>query len=439
MRPTRIAEKVGRRCRNVRDTPPGAGNPLFGGAADTLPSTEPRVWSAAVQKPSETQRGRAWLSNFAPSDRAAAARLLDSLKFVSGTEFRAAMGDMIADHIDALSQIGPIALHPVRNDKIFREDPFAGERGLIGAGSALIALNITEKIAEAYGPHVSLAPKLNELRDGRVRNIILIDDLIGSGRSVIECVNRWRANPTIRSWYSYRLIEFHLVAYSYCQVGYDNIAQSDVLKLENFRSHSIADDFSRTGWTPEEEQEIRRICYDYANNWRNAFGVGNAEALIVFDHTVPNNLPRILLQEKDKSGNPWKPFFALGSRRQDPAQAAELAGYSPYTRRPHLTADGSGLVESELDILDRDMATVLRAVESGLTLSRQIQQVTYLTDFQIRVLVDRARSLGLVGPRVALTASGFEWLRERRHEVADTPEEDPAYYYPVQLRGVDGV
>lgn len=392
-----------------------------------------------MRKPSETTRGRAWLSNFSRGDRASAARLIDSLKFVSGTEFRSAMVDMITHHIENLARLGPTAIHPVRNDKVFRKDPFAGERGLIGSGSALVVLNLAEEIAEAQGPLVSLAPDLSQLRDGRIRNIVLIDDFVGSGRSVIECIKLWRANPTIRSWTSYHLVQFHLLAFSYCTLGYKKLENSGIIPMQNVRTFSNSDDFSGAGWTEEEENEIRRVCSVYSNNVQNPFGHGGAAALIVFDHTVPNNLPRILLQDKDKAGNPWIPFFAPGDRRLDPEQAIELAGYRPYTARPEVIRGGLGVVESELGIVDRDMFTVLRAIESGLTIANQIQQKTFLTDFQVRVLIERATGLGLLGSRGTLTESGFEWLIGHRHVAAEADEHEPPYYYPSQLRGGDGV
>src|SRR5688500_14253126 len=55
------------------------------------------VLSESPRRPSETARGRAWLSNFAEQDRAPAKLLLDSLQIVSPLAMQLALRAQLAD------------------------------------------------------------------------------------------------------------------------------------------------------------------------------------------------------------------------------------------------------------------------------------------------------------------------------------------------------
>lgn len=189
------------------------------------------------------------------------------------------MVDMIEDQVARKLPLGPVALHPVRNDRSFRNDPTGASTGLIGSGSSLLALNIAEEIADASSDNVILAPDLDAMRESRVRSVILIDDLIGSGRSVIDCVRLWREHPTVRSWHSYKLIRFQLVAFASTTLGLKSLTSSRQVADRDLRIHTQSCDFASADWTENERAEIQRICLAYSNNPKNPYGYGGAGGL----------------------------------------------------------------------------------------------------------------------------------------------------------------
>lgn len=389
-----------------------------------------------MRSPSATLRGRAWLRNFSPDDRADAARLVDALRFVGETEFRSATIDILRDQIALLLPQGAVALHPVRNDPTYRSDPFSFDQGLTRSGSALIALNIAAEVCDSFGNDVLIAPDLADLRDGRVRNVIFVDDFIGSGRSVVEYIQRWRSHPTVRSWTSYHLIAFHLVAYSYTSSGLQALASSGLLDIGNVRTHTVSDDVHNARWTTAEREQILDVCRRYANNEHNALGYGGTGALTVFHHTVPNNLPRILLQDTGREKSHWEPFFPPGVRRLDPAQAAELMGYRPAGEALVVTGAPESIA-AEQELLDRHLRMLLGAIANRARFTREVQEITGFTDFQVRHLLERAKGLGFITTGHALTEAGFAWTAEATARRFDDDEDEDAYYYPTQLRGAD--
>jgi len=56
-------------------------------------------------------------------------------------------------------------------------------------------------------------PGIDALKQSRVRNIVLIDDSIGSGQRVSDFINLLMKSKTVLSWWSYGLIQMHVVSF----------------------------------------------------------------------------------------------------------------------------------------------------------------------------------------------------------------------------------
>ena len=64
------------------------------------------------------------------------------------------------------------------------------------------------------------------MRTKHVGRIVVVTDFVGSGKRVREMLEAFRAVATLRSWRSYGLIEFHVVAYSGTEVGLQLVRRS---------------------------------------------------------------------------------------------------------------------------------------------------------------------------------------------------------------------
>lgn len=74
---------------------------------------------------------------------------------------------------------------------------------------------------------------LDELRENKIKNLVLIDDAIGSGERVYSFINSMLNNKTFKSWWSLGLINFHV--YSFTR---NTNAQSNIIKNVIGSDHS---------------------------------------------------------------------------------------------------------------------------------------------------------------------------------------------------------
>jgi hypothetical protein len=167
-----------------------------------------------------TRMGIDWLSQFEEADKEMAQVLVNSLQLISFDKFEAGMIRLIS----ALVSTGPLplALYCIREtqpgERYFRTDsrdsvpspgPLEGEVGSEGR-----LAHIVTNLCRTHGNICLNHPGLAELRRRRCCSIALLDDISGSGDRVQEFLQSFYRHPTIKSWYSYRKIDFHIVCYA---------------------------------------------------------------------------------------------------------------------------------------------------------------------------------------------------------------------------------
>lgn len=288
-------------------------------------------------EPSETQRGQRWLSNFDPADQPSARLLLDSLEFIGQDELRSGLQKIARTISEQVPR--PIALIPVRalsqGQQYYGSDRNAQPRLLLSGslpGSEAIVANIITGLRrqdESLGPFVA-SPSLRNLREARCRSIAFIDDLCGSGERMRAFYEGVRKHPTLLSWKSYRLIQYHAVAYAMTQAA--RLRLTKFFGKDFVHPYRSCPSFDNQHWTKEEKERIEDICRRYANTRIavNPLGYGEARALIVFSHCAPNNLPVILWQRDGPSTARWHPFF---DDKAVPDEFGPLFGQPPNDKR----------------------------------------------------------------------------------------------------------
>ena len=296
-------------------------------------------------RPSETQEGLAWLGNFLPEERHAAELLIDSIRVISSTAFRVYMRELL-DGIK-LELARPIAFYPIRElpkglphprmsphqtteidqtpdgdhiPLLPLDDPFPPLPGSEG----IVANIIRDTIGHRPDLAVASAPEsLTKLRKVKPRTIVLVDDYSGTGTRVADYVDSWMQHPTVRSWYSYGLIRFHVAVVTASGSALSRL--QDHPRIEGVYYRERAADFSTSMWSHEEHRQILELCEKYAFSPRYKFGYQEAAGLLILQHTVPNNLPAILWQEYLKRRADWKPLF--GGRRMTSQMQVDLDDY----------------------------------------------------------------------------------------------------------------
>lgn len=355
-------------------------------------------------KPSETERGQIWLTNFASQDVTYARLLLDSLYIPSTDDIR----QSIKTTIQALEDASPGVLFPVQStedikatrerneDDLLDEElnkpqtayvdfhpgsdisPTPGSEGMVGnVIRELTGFNPEQQKAGWFHPRTSI----QTLRDHHCRTIVLVTDYAGSGRQVTQYAKALTRNATIRSWRSLHYVRIIAVMHSASREAVRAIKSSP--DIDDYRIAEHAPSFATADWTSEERLEIERVCCTYAPG-NQALGYRDSAGLLAMHSGIPNNLPKVLR----KQGARWKPFFEGRTFPRD--LAAALPSYRP----------------------NRDLATVAKehqqarlakVVDSGRlgTTASQIAAALALIGRQGCSVEGLASALGLPGEKAA--------------------------------------
>jgi|SRR5579863_1443942 len=184
-------------------------------------------------QPSETSRGKKWLSNFEGADQPAARLLLDSLDLVNQNKLRSGLQTLVQEIAKSIPT--PIGLVPVRqlgpNQSYYKSSNRNAKPPMLLStsfpGSEAIVANIAGNLRRQKrnrGPFVA-TPSLKNLRDSCCRSILFIDDFSGSGDRIVKFHQQYRSHATIRSWESYKLIQYHVAAFAMTRSAYDRLSR----------------------------------------------------------------------------------------------------------------------------------------------------------------------------------------------------------------------
>ncbi|MFF3366332.1 hypothetical protein ACFYV0_33245 [Streptomyces misionensis] len=401
-------------------------------------------------RPSETHQGIEWLTNFGPGDTETARQLLDSLHIVSETTFRQGLLEHLGSVLAGEASLEkPAALYGVRSceptDTMFINKVSPQVSGGDGGGSELIVQNIIRDVQRSLDTSVVTrnAMTIDLLRTRRARSLVFVSDYAGSGKESLAYARAWLRNATIRSWRSLKLVRLHLVLFAATTTGLRRIRASGLYDGVWVLHRGM--DLPSAQWHTDELTRIRKLCGDYARRPEDGAGWSGSEGLLVFEHTVPNNLPSILRQTRGRTRRPdgkWAPFFE--HRTAPPGLLRDLVGYRPERNaelglrgmgRDQLTESGKLHVRYRGGI--RDLVEVLGRIAKGHRHPEQLATDVSVSVPMARALVLQAQNLGLVDSQTRLTGAGWNELRAAKAKpraVVSRLRGSQEPYYPGSLR-----
>lgn len=400
---------------------------------------------------SESDVAGRWLERFSATDREIAASLIDEVLLVSGGELTTGITQLFGKiHAEQRGQ-RPLAFYAEREvewygNQILPIFPGARNGRAVGngpqpipfdpnrpeVGSEGLIANLITSYCRANGEDTLNHPGPNLLRKRKVGPIIIVADFIGSGQRVWKMLEAFRTVASIRSWLSYHLIDFYVVAYSGTEQGLRQVRSSRLRpKILTVMGCPTID----TAFRRPMRDAIRQLCRTYPPNHNNPLGYGWAGALIAFEHGVPNNAPPILHSGWGK----WEPLF---QRRSTIAAKGEF----PSTNHAELAVRAEQLLrirDAETYLSDsrgrrwiRTML-VLAAIEAGARSRAQISAHSRLKLETVREIVDFTEIAQWTTRTLTLSALGRHELRRlkrRRARSPVLPKPNKPFYYPTQLR-----
>lgn len=398
---------------------------------------------------SESDHGRAWLDQFATQDRPAASRLLDGLVFVPAEDLELEM----RKKVESLAREGRVAwaLYPVREvedgESIF--EPVGSRVADVGSdanvrGSVGWAIHLIGDMARRH-PLLFDRPSLTALRDMKVRRVVLVDDLIGSGRRVQRYWNAFHRHPTIKSWCSHPGLDVVVLCYAASEIGAAALkrASAEKAKAQPLRVDAIRYlPRGRSYWSREDWEAISQVCKRYARATSRphlALGLGGVFTTVVFSYSVPNTAPAILWVESKK----WKALFPnrtvppqlLQEIHQDPIQWSLEDVLTQLGHSRLSGGDWSRQAHGDY----RQYVLLLALLAKGFRRATLLGDAMGASEESCVRLLKVARRFQHADADNLLTPSGLRELNYARslHLLPWQPPalRDADFYYPMSLRG----
>lgn len=405
---------------------------------------------------SDTEAAIRWLRQFEAGDQNDAVALIDAMVLVNHADFTSRLRELVIKR--ARSVRGRIALYAEREirkrgktpEPLFEESLKKGPRHAFGPGPApvqmkrgsaevgsegLIAQFITELCRE-YPSDFFNHPGPDKIRKNAIRAFVLITDFIGSGRrSKLYLDAAWQV-ASVRSWWSYKLLQFQVLAYSATDEGRATLKEHPCRPTVEIvvPCPTIATEFKQPVANRMREMCVRLDPID--RDSKEALGFGGAGALIAFAHGCPNNAPRIL----HKKTKDWLPLFPGRATAQTRAIFGDLRNLETLKKRltrlgEKRLARGEWIRRTSHE--GRLMILFLAAARTSPRFDEALARKTGLTIPELNALVANASKSGWIDSERRLTDTGFGQLKHARAlrsivPVLPADPEDP--YYPKSLR-----
>jgi hypothetical protein len=261
---------------------------------------------------------QSWLKQFNSSDRTTAVDLLLKLQFISSDVYREWLKSALPE-----LEGGPFACYAVRKfdrdeqRKIWDNDGTLMKRKEQSQGSEDFVRSLIANLKRADRRKFLDHADLNHLRKYRVKQIVFIDDSIGSGTQTATYIEHFFNNRTILSWWSYGCFSLTIVSFvrnveaEQCVIdalpgsshGRRKFPKTKKLNFVGPLTYHAS--FLKARWGIHAE-EIKELCLaTQAIPREKRLGFGDTMSNVIFKHSVPNNIPGILwCKSRD-----WEPLF----------------------------------------------------------------------------------------------------------------------------------
>lgn len=366
-----------------------------------------------------------WLSQFPAGSQPLAKLLLSHLKFISRDDYSRWVSQTILSFLDEESTF---ALYSVRKLNIpktstspyyWEENKEAIYRPGTSQGSEDLVYSLISNLVRQNSKFLLDHPSLDELKDKKVRNYILIDDSIGSGDRVSEFINSMLKHPTFFSWWNFGWVNIHIVSFSRFHESEKKIimnirgkdkAGNKIKKLSKitFTSKFVYHkNWINSRWGKNYEQLIE-LCKNQTQilSWAR-LGYRKVFSNIIFYHSVPNNTPGIIWFEAPN----WKPLMP---QRSVPTWLVNLLE-----------------MNDEINIsapISDELLNILRLIKKGIKKPSSISQRLAVDVKYANNLLSHIKKMGLIDENTRLTCRGLDFLYKKRN--INLPSWDYSMYIP---------
>ncbi len=365
-----------------------------------------------------------WLGRFR-GHREGAIEMLLRLRFFSNDEYASWLRKEIEQRLES-----PQAVFAVRKFEkktkdtavslglVWNEKGITVERPAQSQGSEDLVQSVVANIKKNACDTLLDHPSIEELRQKRVRDILLLDDSIGSGERVADYITRMLNDKHFKSWWNYGFIKIHVLAYARTVESEAQILSTIGGSNHHRRKFPISSKVVFHGYIRYARKSARER---WGSAWQHVFdaarsasgvrrdrqlGFKKTMSNIVFYHSVPNNLPSALWFDS-------KTWSALLPQRTMPTWLIQLL------EGDSTSSNARGAEKTSKESVNSEAVQILKTIKSGF---RNESRIAWRVGLERRIVVEllvKLRSLGLVSLENRLTEAGFQYLKRQLPEQAE--------------------
>jgi hypothetical protein len=371
---------------------------------------------------------KSWISRIPLGHRSAAVELLSALRFVTRDAYSEWLKQKLLEVCVEPSAVYAVRKfsEPVTGDPItsyWDEEGKPSKRPASSLGSEDLVHSVIASLKKDRTFGALDHPGIEELKAGKVRRVVLIEDSIGSGQRMAEFMRLFMASKTVLSWWSYGWFQFYVIAFVRNRDGEGRICRDLLGSDHPTRKHRKSDKMHFIGeivydaqnlsqrWGPNAAQ-VLSLCD--ATNLPPFLqrGYGAVMANVIFYHSVPDNTPGLLWSESSQ----WPSLFP---GRMCPDWLVRLLEEKP----PPLPAREPGAPKP-------DLIEILRICKRGVRTLAGIARSMGRDSGTTTALLGEARASGFLTAENRVTKAGMQIIWESKAKERAGPNR--SLYIPQQ-------
>jgi len=412
----------------------------------------------------------AWVRQFDAKDRSTAAFLLEHLILISHSQFQNGLFSLMRharasanrpiplfaareadedeevdqDEVAESPQSAAATLTVPTRDTLYFDPTNAEVRpNAVGHGAGIgsegIVAGLIRDIVNQDGTSAFLDhPSIHSMRSVKSREVFLVDDVIGSGKRMMDFIDAFVRHKTIKSWHSRDHLRLTILAFAGTAAGIKQV------ESHHYVSKVICARVLPYGgplWSSKEREDVEELCREYSrrtNRWKIPLGYRGALTLLAFEHKCPNTAPPILWSDSRKNG--WKALFrkrpGTGFSRW-PEPIDEKARTQELLKRIGQDRLAETAWQMHVQPEGRFRLLILAAAAKRLTRPSILTAIVGVTHPHLMQLLDECVKSGWLTSGHRITQQGLNELAAAR-KLGLTPSEAVElctdFYFPRSLR-----
>ena len=347
-----------------------------------------------------------WLDQFSEIQRSAAIEMLKHLIFIPRDKYAKWLKEKLNKYSDKKCALYAVRKFNKTAESAWTQQGQFQKTPTTTLGSEDFVRSEISRAVKSFQEVFFDHPSIAVLRKHKIKNLILIDDSLGSGDRVSRYIQLLMNHKSIRSWWSFGWIHIYVVAFARTQKAEINIFEHLPGSNHNSKKYPAYKKITfdtlhlyKPGTTVRRwgngAEDITKLCDSIKiipPDKRKGYGevMGN----LIFYHSVPNNIPGVLYLKR----NGWKPLFP---ERVIPAWLENLLkGNATVAYKQNFT-------------LPLDAEEVLYLVHQGLKKITGLARRLEMDVEAVRKIVSTCISNGLILKSMHLTMAGEKYLRNK--------------------------